>query len=592
VVLSAFGGLDPAFGEAANLMRHISLILQSHSVITEVLDSEFDSLRGPFRVLLYDECVTHLVSNGAATFNAYERDRRWNRTPGKLPFVPGLGAVRINAKAQLEHRALRHLRGFTSYSAPFLPSSAAGVRLARDSQNFVSEFRLADTYASARNDALTRRRHAEGDLDYFVSEDESTWHIALSFEPRRRIAVRPISDDGRALLDVAQVFPRSYVHLYPSGGLTVMLNLSLVFKKDAKVSEVLRSVQVALGRRAMPAFQFDLAGVASGSAHEFVRQLEAATTRAVVPEARTPDAPHLDYAVSIGADPQELPDAALSGLLTLDERYEIFKDSWVEARASLYGRYQGDRVVASRTSLAVATSPTHFTPGGRRRFFWRCLGIKEFASLQASILNLAGDRLAKLGTLGGPEEDAARRLMQICEHLIEFPRGLPAHHRKWLYECQRLVDGERAINRYYRILENILLDAKQTAMMKRVSELSGVQINVTGGQIGTLNLGTIIGDVENHLASVTGPESDDVRNALREIAQAVVDERELSDEERQELLEDIDLLAEEASKEPEKRRNGVVRKILSGLGTSLATAANLATVWGTVGPTVLHFFGA
>jgi hypothetical protein len=389
-------------------MRHISLILQSRSVITELLDWEFDSIREPFRVLLSDECVSHLVSAGAATFNSLERDLRGSRPPGKLPFAPGLGALRINAKAQLEHRAFRHDYGTTSYSVPWLPSSAAGVRLSCATENLVSRFKLADTFMSAHNDAFTRRRHAEGDLDYFVSEDESTWHIALSFEPRRRIAVEATSDQGGSLLDVARLFPRAYVHVYPYGGVTTMLNLSLVFERDVDVPQLLRSVRSTLGRSAAPALHFDMPGVASGPPAEFVNQLEAVAVRAIAPGARPPRLSPLNYALSIGAGRDELSDAALSGLLTLDERYEIFKDSWVEARASLYGRYEGDRVVASRTSLAVATSPTYFAPGARRRFFWRCLSLMEFAHLQAEILDLAVDRLAKLGTLDGPDEDLAR----------------------------------------------------------------------------------------------------------------------------------------------------------------------------------------
>ncbi len=60
--------------------------------------------------------------------------------------------------------------------------------------------------------------------------------------------------------------------------------------------------------------------------------------------------------------------------------------------------------------------------------------------------------------------------------------------------------------------------------------------------------------MENHLAAVTAPDAEEVRLALHQIAEAVVAEPGLSDAERQELLQNVDLLAEEAAKEPAKRR--------------------------------------
>lgn len=572
-------------------MRHVSLVLQDRSVIGELLDDDLDAIRNQFWVLSYPECISHLAASGAATFNFRTHSFR-APAPSSLPFVPGLGALRINAKAQLEHRALRHYRGFSQYAAPSLPSSAIGVQLAHSVANTVSEFRLGDTYLSAENESLTRRRASEGDIDYFISDDESTWHVALSIEPRRRISIEPLTGVGRALLEQAGVFPRIYAHVYPHGGLTVMLNLSLVFKDDTDAQSVVKAVKILLGKRAEPAFQFDMAGIACGSATDVVQAVRTLTTRAIVPEAQIFESIHLDYAVSVGADQDEVSDAALSGLLTLDERYETFKQGWLEARASLYGRYDGDRVVASRTSLAVATSPRLFSPSGRRRFFWRCLGIKEFVALQQLVITRATMRLSKLGTLGGPAEDTARRLIAICEHLIEFPRGLPAHHRKWLYECQRVSRVERTLDYFFRTMAELQHEARRVAMMRTMSELAGVHINVTDSQIGTLNLGMIIGDVENHLASVTGPEADDVRLALHQIAEAVVAEPALSDTDREVLLQNVDLLAEEASKEPAKRRTAVAKTVLATLAAALSAAGSLATVWTTVGPTLSHFFGA
>jgi hypothetical protein len=199
----------------------------------------------------------------------------------------------------------------------------------------------------------------------------------------------------------------------------------------------------------------------------------------------------------------------------------------------------------------VATSPEHFAPGPRRRFFWRCHAIKELADLQQTTLWRTADLLTRAGTNGGPDEAEVTRAMAIAEHLIEFPRGLPAHHRKWFYECQNLMSSQKTIEKYYAALAGLHQRAQQQAMIRRMEDQPRVQIDVTNSQIGTLNLGTIIGDVQNHLAAVT--DSDEVRDGLVQLAQAIVDSDELEDDQRRELLEHVDLLAEEAARPPEKR---------------------------------------
>jgi hypothetical protein len=573
------------------LMRHLYLTLQAEFVVDELLEGDSEALREPFRVLLYDQGISWLIEQGVATFNAWESHLR-DDPPGQLPFVPHLGALRLNAKAQMEHRAMRHYRGFTTWVPDAAPGSPTGLRLVPRTEELVSGHHLGDTYVSDNNAELSRRMSAEGSTDYLSVDDESTWHIALSIEPRQRISVKPLTEEAETVLGDLQLAPRAYIHVYPHGGLTVTLGLSLVWRRDATVAEAIRGIRMLAGRRTQPAFEFTMRGVGSAPATELVRRLAGMTIRAIAPSAPQPEHVfHLDYAVSVGADPDELSDVELSGLLTLEDRYEILRDRWVEARGSLYGKYAGDRVAASGSSLAVATSPATFPPSGRRRFFWRCHAIKEFAVLQARIMHSASSRLARVGTSSGPDEATTRRLMSIAEHLIEFPRGLPAHHRKWFYECQRLVHGEAAIDRYYEVLAKLHQDARHAAIMRRMAESPRVRIDVSNSQIGTLNLGTIVGDVENHLSAVSDPDAEEARDALQRLTQAIVDADGLPDDRRRELLEQIDLLAEEASRPPERRRPAVVRPVLTGIAASLSAAGGLAEVWDAVGPTLLQFFG-
>src|SRR4051794_34802547 len=119
-------------------MRHVYVTLQAGFVVYELLEDDFDAVRNPFRVLLHDECFSYLIQQGAAVSNSFEAHWR-KEPPGKLPFVPHLGALRLNPKAQVEHRALRHLRGFTTWSPAFAPASPTGIRLVPRTEELVSD---------------------------------------------------------------------------------------------------------------------------------------------------------------------------------------------------------------------------------------------------------------------------------------------------------------------------------------------------------------------------------------------------------------------------------------------------------------------
>ena len=554
-----------------------------------MLEDNFDALREPFRVLSYPECLSWLLDHGAGRISAYERRQLAPRRT-RLPFVPSLGQLRITEKAQVEHRAFGHDYGQGTFPSA-VAGSPTGMRLLRRTGEISSSHCLVDTYSSPRNAELSRRIVTEGATDHFVSLDESTWHVALSIEPRQRIVVRPLTDEAREFVKSVRIAVRPYIHVYPHGGLTVTLCLSLRFVDEATVDDVIQLVKLLTRLPSSPAFSFAMRGVEAGSAHDVIAGLASVTAAAIVPEARAPQSVHLDYALSVGASKEELSDAELSGLLSLDGRYAMLKASWVEAQGSLYGKFSGDRVVASRSSLAVATAPEQFSPSGRRRFFWRCHAIKELAVMQSSVLYKVTRRLAKLTTVDGPDEATVGRLIAIAEHLIEFPRGLPAHHRKWFYECQELVGGESSIESFYGVLAALHRDAEQSAMMRRMDEAQGPKITLNNSQVGTLNLGTIIGDVETHLAAVVDPDAGEVVEALREFAEIVANETSLGDEDRREMLEGIDLLAQEAATSPAHRRSALARSVLTGMGATAAAGGSLATIWSTVGPTVLHFFG-
>lgn len=374
--------------------------------------------------------------------------------------------------------------------------------------------------------------------------------------------------------------------------MTVTIGISLIFPQERSMVSAIELVQALIGRRAPSDFDFQMRGLPALSIQDFSYRLADMTGRAIVPGYGVDNGYRhpLHYAVSISAEEDNLSDRELAGLLTLDPKFDDLGSDWVSARASLYGKYGGDRVVATRGSLGVATSPRSFSRSGHRRFFWRCHAIKEFATLQASTLSAITHELNAAGLPKGPDELLTTRLLAIAEHLIELPRALPAHHRKWFYECQRVVNGDGTVDRYLNALAEFHNRVRQAAIIRRLTDAPRITLDLTNSQIGTLNFGSIVGDVQSHLIALDDPAAAEVRDGMAILTQAVIDVDGLEDDRRQELLEAIDVLAEEAKRSPNQRRASVVRSVLRTLTTAVSAVAALNEVWAEVGPAITGFF--
>lgn len=119
-----------------------------------------------------------------------------------------------------------------------------------------------------------------------------------------------------------------------------------------------------------------------------------------------------------------------------------------------------------------------------------------------------------------------------------------------------------------------------------------ITVNVSNSQLGVLNLGTIQ-DVELIDARISGLREknyDEVARAFKEITEAVIAYDGFSKErDRQELVEQISVLAEQASIDRSQRKGGVIKMALGAVAATCATAGSLAEIWSTWGPQIETF---
>ena len=75
------------------------------------------------------------------------------------------------------------------------------------------------------------------------------------------------------------------------------------------------------------------------------------------------------------------------------------------------------------------------------------------------------------------------------------------------------------------------------------------------------------------------------------LAEAVLRENELGEEQRKEILDHVEFLARQAALPQESRERALGKTVLVGLGKLLAMSASLAKLWETLRPIIAGILG-
>ena len=149
-----------------------------------------------------------------------------------------------------------------------------------------------------------------------------------------------------------------------------------------------------------------------------------------------------------------------------------------------------------------------------------------------------------------------------------------------------LVDGEPHARR--------VLGSELQPLPELDEDLRGRQptIHIQNSNVANLNLGSQIGSINAALQHISaGDESQKAfARALEEFTQAVV-AASLSETNKQEIVEALSTIAEQADKKPEQRSKGILKAVVAWMPEAIATAAHLTALWEKFGPAIKTFFG-
>jgi hypothetical protein len=114
-------------------------------------------------------------------------------------------------------------------------------------------------------------------------------------------------------------------------------------------------------------------------------------------------------------------------------------------------------------------------------------------------------------------------------------------------------------------------------------------IAVSNSQIGILNTGNIenLNQTIDNLYSIS---QDKLAKNLKDFSEAVVNESNLQEEQKNEILESLDVITQELFKEPAKQKRSVIKTLITGITGTTQFAANAWTIWQVLTPLLLKFF--
>lgn len=115
-------------------------------------------------------------------------------------------------------------------------------------------------------------------------------------------------------------------------------------------------------------------------------------------------------------------------------------------------------------------------------------------------------------------------------------------------------------------------------------------VTVTGGQVGAINFGNV-DEIQVHLQAMTQNGEAAVADALAALTNSVLHASEIDEKAKNELLEQLAFVSQQANAKPEERKPGAIKAILSAVKEGAGAITSAAGAWEAVEPLLKGHFG-
>jgi len=116
------------------------------------------------------------------------------------------------------------------------------------------------------------------------------------------------------------------------------------------------------------------------------------------------------------------------------------------------------------------------------------------------------------------------------------------------------------------------------------------QIQVSDSNVGVINPGTLFA-LNTSIEVMQNRGDSELAKAVKELTQAVLDDKQITDDLKKEIAEQLEFLVAEAIADKEKRRVGVIKGVMGQISKAISTSAALLTIWDKIEPLFRATFG-
>lgn len=99
-----------------------------------------------------------------------------------------------------------------------------------------------------------------------------------------------------------------------------------------------------------------------------------------------------------------------------------------------------------------------------------------------------------------------------------------------------------------------------------------------------------VGRINVAMRDISNGGSEEVMQAIKAITEAMVNSDELESSKKDQLLEQMAFIAEQAALPPAQRQASVIQVVLAAVSKTLINVASLATIWAQWGDNLIRFF--
>lgn len=194
-------------------------------------------------------------------------------------------------------------------------------------------------------------------------------------------------------------------------------------------------------------------------------------------------------------------------------------------------------------------------------------------------------------------EEAEQELKAEIKEFIENRLKYLHQQEVEMLKKIRILSGDRLLNMINNdeMIKLTMYANREIDIMKNEIKLSKstthspIVINISKSQIGTFNLGDIIGDIQSQVNTIANSGNKEVAEAIKSLTESI-DKSSKSDEEKKILFELLVKLSAQAILPESKRGNSVIKTIFKKIQSALSTSTHLVQIWEVWGKVLLNFF--